>query len=414
MLSYDDAVQRVLDRISVQTSVSVETFAARGMVAAVDVATQMALPPFTNSAMDGFAVRSEDTLEAARVPVTLTVVSESAAGTPSALAVAPGEAVRLSTGACLPAGADCVVPIEDVSVEADDRVVVSSCTAIGSFVRSAGADLSVGDKIVGAGDVLSATRIGLCAACGVGHIEVFRRPKVAVVTTGAELVEQAKWPLAPGQIYNSNGPMLEAAVEDAGAEVTFTASVGDDVGELSRALTLAASNADVVITCGGVSVGEHDVVRETIGMLGDIAFWRCAIRPGKPFAFGSVGGKHYFGLPGNPVSSFVTFELFVRPALMRLSGHEDVFRPTVLARLADAIEHEPGRRSFVRARCIWENGRFTVSATSRQGSHQLSTATNSNAFLVVPEDVNMLPAGAEAVVMLLDLSCFVNRLSPDK
>ena len=286
---------------------------AAGRVCAADVLAVVDLPPFASSAMDGYAVRAADT------PGALRLTGRSSAGTPATREVGPGEAIAISTGAVVPDGADAVVPIEQ-AVAAGETVEVEAVAA-GDNVRPPGGDVRAGEVVVAAGTVLGAAQIGAAAAAGVAAIACGPRPRVAIVPTGSELRKPGE-PLEPGQIYESNGALLAALCRSAGAEVTQHGAVADDEGE-TRALLEAALEADVLVTSGGVSMGVKDLVRSSLASLGaEEVFWRVAVRPGKPVAFAVRGATLVFGLPGNPVSSLVAFELFVRPALRALQGAE--------------------------------------------------------------------------------------------
>jgi len=312
LLSIDDALARVLALARPLDAERVPVAAAAGRVLAEDVAARVDLPPFASSAMDGFAVRADD------LPGRLPIVFRIAAGLPADRPLAPGEAMEISTGGAVPEGADAVVPVENV-VETDNTVEIPDPVTSGAHVRPAGGDGRAGDALLEAGTVLGAAQVGALAAAGVAEVLCARRPTVVVLSTGTELRAPGE-ELGPGQIYESNGPMLTAAFEAAGAIVERIGAIPDDE-ESHRAALERGLAADVLVSSGGVSVGPHDLVRRILAELGvEEDFWGVAVRPGKPLAFGSRGATLVFGVPGNPVSALVAVELFVRPALLALQG----------------------------------------------------------------------------------------------
>ena len=312
LLSIDEALARVLARVRPLEPERVPVHAAAGRVLAEDVAAAVDLPSFRSSAMDGYALRADDT------PGTLPVVFRIAAGLPADRPLAAGETMAISTGGAVPEGADAVVPIEVVA-EQDNRLHVPDTAAAGANIRAVGGDVRAGDSLLAAGTVLGAAQVGALAAAGVAEVAVGRRPAVVVLSTGTELRRPGE-PLGPGQIYESNSPMLAAAFAAAGAVVERIGPVADDEGE-HRAALRRGLEADVLVSSGGVSVGPHDLVRRVLAELGaEEDFWGVAVRPGKPLAFATRGRTLVFGLPGNPVSSLVAVELFVRPALLALQG----------------------------------------------------------------------------------------------
>jgi len=385
LLSIDDALARILARARPLDAEGVPVAAAARRVLAEDVAARVDLPPFASSAMDGFAVRAAD------LPGRLPIAFRIAAGLPADRPLAPGEAMEISTGGAVPEGADAVVPIESV-VESDNEIEVVSHTHSGAHVRSAGGDVRAGDVLLEAGSLLGAAQVGALAAAGVAGVLCARRPAVVVLSTGSELrVPGDK--LGPGQIYESNGPMLAAAFEAAGALVERIGPIPDDEeshrGALERGLA-----ADVLVSSGGVSVGPHDLVRRILAELGvEEHFWGVAVRPGKPLAFGSRGATLVFGLPGNPVSSLVATELFVRPALLALQG---ATRPGPLyesARLASALRRNAARDELVRARTRDGVGEAILEPLTGQESHMIARAATADALVLVPAGEGELPAG---------------------
>lgn len=402
MLSYDEALERVLGAVGRLEADDVPLERALGCALARDITAPHDLPPFANSAMDGYAVRACDTAGAGPgSPVRLKVVGEVPAGGAEEMDVAEGCAVRIMTGAPVPPGADAVVMVEDTRLEGE-HVLVSLEARPGQHVRPAGEDVAAGEVVMHAGDEVRPQHLGMLAAIGFAMVPIVRRPRVALLTTGDEVVEPDA-PLRRGQVRNSNRYSVGAQVHESGAQLTFFRHVPDDLEQARLALREAAAGADMVVSVGGVSMGERDYVRSAMEESGQVAFWRVAIKPGKPFLFGSVGGRLCFGLPGNPVSAMVTFELFVRPALRRMGGHRAVQRPRVAARLAGEVQHEPGRREFLRARVEWTRDGPVCHPALRQGSAMLSGMLNANALAIVPEDAVRLQVGewVECLILVL-------------
>lgn len=400
MLSYDQALAQILDAISPLPASDVPLLDALGRTLAADVVSTLSLPPFDNSAMDGYAVRFRDVEGATlKQPRLLPVAGTVAAGDANPVTLPVGAALRIMTGAPLPAGADTVIPIEDTAIDGE-QVAVRDPGTHGQFVRTAGGDAEPGDTMLRRGSTVRPQEVAVAAALGLRALPVHRRPRVAIISTGDELVEPGE-ALAFGQIYNSNAYALAAQVADAGGHVTVRRLAGD-TREALRAAFDACAGTDIIITSGGVSVGEFDYVRAVWAERGTLDFWQVAIRPGKPLAFGAWGDRRLFGLPGNPVSSLVTFELFVRPALRRMMGAADPARPSVQATLAEAVSHQTGRRSFLRGAVTESETGWVARAHARQGSHQLSVLPQTNALLVVPEEVETLPIGAPITALLLD------------
>jgi len=385
LLSIDDALARVLARARPLEAESVPVAAAARRVLSEAVSARVDLPPFASSAMDGFAVRAAD------LPGRLPVVFRIAAGLPADRPLAPGEAMEISTGGAVPEGADAVVPIELV-VEKDNKIEIADRLSAGAHVRSAGGDVRAGDVLLEAGTVLGAAQVGALAAAGVADVLCARRPAVVVLSTGTELRAPGA-ELGPGQIYESNGPMLAAAFETAGALVERIGPIPDDE-ESHRVALERGLAADVLVSSGGVSVGPHDLVRRILAELGaEEDFWGVAVRPGKPLAFGSRDATLVFGLPGNPVSSLVAVELFVRPALLALQG---AMRPGPLyesGRLASALARNAARDELVRARTRDGAGEAMLEPLTGQESHMIARAAAADALVLVPAGGGELPAG---------------------
>ena len=397
MLTYDDALARILAQITPLTPTDTPLSDALGRVLAEEVTTPFPLPPFANSSMDGFAVRAADLAALATV---LPVAGDIAAGATAVPPLLPGQVLRIMTGAPVPPGADSVVPVEDTEARGGGTAFLESVTP-GQCIRPAGEEAAAGSVVLRAGTVLKPAHIGMAATVGRGCLKTIPRPRVAVLSTGDELVEPGQ-ALAFGQIYNSNAYALAALVADAGGVVTHRLHARDTPEALREAFD-RASEADVLITSGGVSVGDYDYVKSVFAERGTVDFWRVAIRPGKPVAFGQWGGTHFFGLPGNPSSTMVTFELFVRPALRRLAGHTELTRPAITATLTEDACHTPGRQSYQRAVVTrTPAGAAEVWALTKQGSGMLLPMTEANALLILPADTERLPARAAVTVLLLD------------
>jgi molybdopterin molybdotransferase len=395
LLSIGEAQRLILERAHPLPAETVELESAAGRVLAEAATAEIDLPPFASSAMDGYAVRAADT------PGRLPVVARVAAGRPAGEALSPGTAMGIATGGVVPDGADAVVPIEHV-VETDDDVEISKGIEAGTNVRPRGGDLHAGEAVVAAGARVTPARLGALAAAGIEAVRSSRRPRAAVVPTGTEL-RRAGERLGPGEIYEANGLILSAQLRAAGAEVELLPAVGDDEAA-HRAAFERALEADVVVSSGGVSVGPHDLVRRVEAELGvEEVFWRVAVKPGKPLAFGVRDSTLVFGLPGNPVSALVGFELFVRPALLALEGSPEPLPRFERGRLAGGSRKRSAERDeLLRARLSSSEEGALLEPLSGQESHMIARAAGADALVLVPRGEGEL--GEDAFVDYLRLT----------
>ncbi|HEY3809881.1 MAG TPA: gephyrin-like molybdotransferase Glp [Acidimicrobiales bacterium] len=414
MIPLEEAQQFVLGHCDPLPPAAVALSDALGCVLGHQVVATEPVPPFANSSMDGYAVRSADTTSA---PVTLTVVGSIMAGHPFPGTVGPGQAARIMTGAPLPKGADAVCMVEETTVEPDgSRVTLARALPAGNFVRPPGRDVAVGDVIAPAGTVLTPAYLGVLANQGTETVMVHPRPRVGVLSTGDELYS-GPGPLPPAKIRDANRQSLLALVHAQGWEGIDLGIVGDNEAELIEVLHQGAARCDAVITSGGVSVGDLDLVRVVLEKLsgGRMRWMQVAIRPAKPFAFGRLAdsGLPVFGLPGNPVSALVSFELFVRPALRALAGHRVLHRPVVNATCATDLERQPdGKTHFLRARvALHHDGTWGVQPSLGQESHQLHAMAEANALVMLPDGAGA-PAGDQVAVLLIDPDRLQDDASP--
>jgi len=380
---------------------------AQGRVLAEVITAECDLPPFDNSAVDGYAVLSTDTESASSdTPVTLRVIGEVVAGELAEQQLLTGTAIRVMTGAPMPVGADAMVMVEDTRLGGGNTVQILLPARKHDHIRFRGEEIRQGDTVLTEGTPIHSAQIGLLARAGHGQVHVYRRPRVAVISTGDELIgiEEPTPPL--GKIRDSNRYALGSMVQEAGAILHSLTHIPDDLEATEAAFRQCVdSGADVIVTAGGVSVGDRDYVKPVLEKLGRLEFWRIAMKPGKPLAFGQIGNTLFFGLPGNPVSAMVTFELFARPALRKMAGYPDnaIMRPIIPVTLSEPIPHTPPRREYARAIVTLEQSGFVATTTGNQGSSRLSSMMGANALIVIPEYSNGLDAGEQAQALLLNL-----------
>jgi molybdopterin molybdotransferase len=413
----DEHLADVLAAVGPLPAIELQLLDARGCRLDEDVVADGDLPPFDNSSMDGYAVRTADTEGATEAyPSALQVVGDIAAGTGELPKVGPGQAARIMTGAPVPPGAQAVAPVEwtdggtgtgvaaaaMTAPVADEEVRVLRPVVEGAHIRRRGSDIAAGTTVLEAGTRLGPTQLGLLAAIGRATVKVRPRPRVVVLSTGSELVQPGE-PVGPGQIADSNSFTLTAAAQEAGAIAYRVGAVPDDADRLRGVLEDQLGRADLIVTSGGVSVGAYDVVKEVFESYGGVDFRKLRMQPGKPQGFGRIGGAAgvpLLALPGNPVSAYISFELFVRPVIRTMLGAADIHRPVVRALCPTALRSPAGRRQFLRGRHSAADG--TVEPVGGADSHLVGALARANCLITVPEDVTELPAGSEVDVVLLD------------
>lgn len=402
MISVEEALTRILAEIKPLEAIQVPLEEAAGLVLAEDVIAREDIPPFANSAMDGFALLSKDSQPRNGKPPRLRVTGAVAAGYVADHAVEEGCAMRIMTGAPVPPGADTVIQVELTRSDGPESELVEILQPVepGNNIRPAGEDMHKGQAILQRGIEISPWGIGILATLGWAKVPVIRRPRVAILSTGDEIVDVDEQ-LQPGKIRNSNGYLLEAAVRQAGAEAHRLGVARDTVESLREKLTEALSY-DVILTSGGVSVGDFDYVKDIMQEQGQMNFWRINMRPGKPVAFGHISGIPLLGLPGNPVSSAVTFTLFGLPLLRKMLGHSRLVKPQIDVIVEDGVQDRAMRRHYVRAHVEWRDGHFVARTTGNQGSHIMTSLLNANALLIVPEGGVTLRPGDTAKALMLD------------
>ena len=401
MVSVEEARNKILDAIFPLGLEKVDILQAIGRVIGEDVVARRSLPPRDNSAMDGYALRAADTRGAsADSPVRLEVLEDIPAGSVPQERIGPGQASRIMTGAPLPEGADAVIRMEETRKE-ETRVAVCAEATQGQDIRFAGEDVREGELVIPRGEIIRPAEVGMLASLGRAFIFVHQRPLVAIVATGDELVDIDD-PPSPWQIVSSNSYSLAALVRECGA-VPLQIGIARDRREDLLVKFRAAMRADLIVSSGGVSVGDYDLVKEILQEVGNrMQFWQVAMKPGRPLAFGSLGAVPAVGLPGNPVSAMVSFEQFIRPAILKMSGHTNLFRRTVRARLGEEIAKKRGTRHFIRARIRRDGEGYTVMTTGEQGSGILKSMVRANGLIILPEDVARVRPGELVTVQLLD------------
>jgi len=401
--SVEEHLQSVLAGVEPLSPLDVTLVDARGCVLAEDVTAPWPLPPFDNAATDGYAVKADDLLTASDgKPVVMQVIDDVPAGYRASVALRPGTAIRINTGAPLPEGAEAVVPVEWTD-GGMPQVRITRSIARGANVRRRGDDVGLGDVVLTEGAVLGPRDMALLAAVGRGRVSVHPQPRVVIISTGSELVEPGS-PLTPGLVADSNGVTIAAAVQEAGAIAYRVGPLPDDASALLATLEDQLVRADLVVTTGGVSAGAYDTVKAVLSRLGTVEFTTVAMQPGMPQGHGVMGPEDtpIFTLPGNPVSAYVSFEVFVRPVIRRMLGHQRIYRPVVRAVLAEPLVSPRGRRQFARGLLAVEDGRYVVRPAGGQGSHMLGALAKANALVVIPEDVTEVKAGTAVAVLRLD------------
>ncbi len=401
MLDIEQALNNILEFILPLGNESVDIAKAGGRILAEEIRADSDVPYSDNSAMDGYALRAEDIRGASdAAPARLTVLEDVPAGTVPTKTIVPGTASRIMTGAPIPEGADAVLMVEH-SKKLDSEMLALASIEPGANIRRAGEDIKKGTLLFNAGRELSAADIGMVASAGYDRPLVYRRPVVGVISTGDEVVEPSA-PAGRGKVRNSNSYTLLALCAAVGAAPKYLGIVADSRPALEAAFSSAAESCDVIITTGGVSVGDFDLVKAVLGDLGKINFWKINMKPGKPLAFGTLGGKPLFGLPGNPVSTMVAFEMFVRPSLLKMMGAREILRPRLQAKLACEIIEKPSRVKIIRGVATRKKTGSTVTTTGEQGSGILMSMSLANCLIVMPDGVGKLKKGDIADIIPLD------------
>lgn len=408
LLSVDRALEQILESFQPLPAETIDINLALGRVLAHDIRSSINLPPFPNSSMDGYAVRVEDVAGASREsPATLRVTMDIPAGKTPVGRIESAQAARIMTGALLPDGADAIIPVEQTDSQwtaggdasLPEQVKIYKTAKLGDYVRPTGEDIQAGQIVLRAGMILRPQDLGVLASLGEARIPVIQQPRVVIISTGDELVDVSE-PLAPGKIRDVNAHTIAGLVSTYGG-IPIRLPIARDTFDEVRALFQRAldERPDIIISSAGVSVGAFDVVRTLLDELGKVNFWRVNIRPGKPLAFGEVGGVPFLGLPGNPVSAMVTFDVFARPALLKMSRRPDTLN-TAKAITAESIQSD-GRRSYLRVKLERVNGQLVARLTGTQSSGALNSMVLADGLLIVPENVTSVPAGAELSVRLL-------------
>ena len=401
MIQVQEALDKILTKIQFKGVEKIPLDQALGRVMAEDVVSRINNPPLDNSAMDGYALIAGDIQSATpENPVKLEMVEEIAAGYTAKGTLKPGQTMRIMTGAPIPPGADAVLMQEDTQKDGDSILCLDRAD-VEENIRRAGEDIKIGESVLKKGTTLSPAHIGMLAVIGRSQIAVSQRPTVAILSTGDEILELDETPEGP-QIFNSNGHMLAAQIKSAGGIPVYLGIAKDTEEDLMEKFAWALK-ADIVVSSGGVSVGDYDLVKSTLQKMGqEMLFWKVAMKPGKPLAFGRIGKTPIFGLPGNPVSSFVSFEQFVRPSLRKVLGCSDLSHKTVQAKLTRTIHKKPGRLHFLSSIVSWADGEYTVTPAGEQGSGILKSAANANGLLIFPLEAEEIKQGQVVAVQLLE------------
>jgi len=401
-LPVSEAQRVVLESVAASGAEQVKLEQALGRVLAEEVHANRDQPPYDISAMDGYALRSADL---GSIPATLEIIEDIKAGDMPRKMLAPGQCARIMTGAPLPPGADAVIRVEDTNALPDNRVQINQSVKPGNDIRRLGENMRNGEVVLTHGTEITPGVIGVLATVKRAEVQVYRRPRVAILSTGNEL-EGLDEPVDPNKIPDANSYALMAQTQALGIEPVLLGIARDDPDELARYLKRGLE-CDVLLVSGGTSVGVHDYVRPTIEALGaQMLFWRVSMKPGHPVAFGKVGEKIIFGLPGNPVSSMVCFEEFVAPALRRMMGHARTHRRTITAQLTHDVKHQPGRTEFIRVMLTQEQGSYAATSTGAQGSGMLLSMARADGLAVLPAECNGMAAGSMVTVQLLDGTVF--------
>lgn len=420
MLTVEEALQKILNEVNALDTESAPIIETLGQVLAEDIVSNINVPPWDNSAMDGYAVRAADIKGAGeQSPKTLKVIGTVIAGGVSTTEVLPGTAIRIMTGAPIPRGADSVVQFENTddaknkdasSNQTPTQVNVFAATTPGQNIRQAGEDIKKDNVILKKGTIIRPAEIGMAASIGRSHLKVIRRPVVAVLSTGDELVALDK-PLSEGKIYNSNTYSIASLVKRYGCIPKILGIARDNEKELVSKLK-QAQDADMLLTTGGVSMGDYDMVKDILARDGQMVFWKVRVKPGKPLAFGKIKGKNkdipHLGLPGNVTSCMVSFELFVRPALLKMMGKHNLAKPTVTAIIEDTVKNDAGRRIYDRAVIEKRNGHYYAKLTGPQGSGILTSMSLANGLVLIPEDNGGVKKGDTVQALMLDWNEEVN------
>jgi molybdopterin molybdotransferase len=425
MLSVEEALQKILAEVNVLEAETAPIMETLGQVLAEDIISDINVPPLNNSAMDGFAVRSEDTRGASeKTPITLKVIDTVFAGGISKKEVVPGTAIRIMTGAPIPSGADSVIQFEDTddqknkdaaSNQRAGQVTIYAETKPGQNVRLAGEDIAKGNKIIKKGTVIRPSEMGLMASMGRNRIKVIKRPVVAILSTGDELIEVDK-PLPEGKIHDSNAYSIAGLVKRYGGIPKMLGIAYDNEKDLVKKLK-QAQDTDMLLTTGGVSMGDYDMVKDILARDGEMVFWKVRVKPGKPLAFGKIKGKDkngkvknipHLGLPGNATSCMVSFELFVRPALLKMMGKQNLAKPSINVIIENTIENDAGRRIYDRAIIEKRDGHYYARLTGPQGSGILSSMSLANGLVVIPEETARVNKGDTVQALMLDWNEEVN------